>query len=206
MYTKQVFKKGFTYAKKDEVESTSKGRGLTPKQEKFCQLYIELGNASEAYRQAYDCSKMSNEAVNVEAIKLLNNPKNPKITLRVEELKKLHQERHNLTVDKVIRDLEEYRDICMGRKPLRLTTVVKNNQEGTAQSVDTDCFVFEPAGANKALELLGKHLGMFSQKVEVSGDLQIEHKTELDLSGLNFEELEQLEKLLAKSNTESHSN
>ncbi len=149
---------------------------------------------------------MSNEAVNVEAIKLLNNPKNPKITLRVEELKKLHQERHNLTVDKVIRDLEEYRDICMGRKPLRLTTVVKNNQEGTAQSVDTDCFVFEPAGANKALELLGKHLGMFSQKVEVSGDLQIEHKTELDLSGLNFEELEQLEKLLAKSNTESHSN
>ena len=38
-------------------KSTS-GRGLTPKQEKFCQLYIELGNASEAYRQSYDCSKM----------------------------------------------------------------------------------------------------------------------------------------------------
>lgn len=25
---------------------------MTPKQEKFCQLYVELGNASEAYRQA----------------------------------------------------------------------------------------------------------------------------------------------------------
>ena len=30
---------------------------LTPKQEKFCQKYIEMGNASEAYRQAYNASK-----------------------------------------------------------------------------------------------------------------------------------------------------
>lgn len=30
---------------------------LTPKQEKFANLYVELGNASEAYRQAYDVSK-----------------------------------------------------------------------------------------------------------------------------------------------------
>tara|TARA_R110002126_G_scaffold52397_1_gene142504 strand:+ start:99 stop:557 length:459 start_codon:yes stop_codon:yes gene_type:complete len=27
---------------------------LTPKQEKFANLYVELGNASEAYRQSYD--------------------------------------------------------------------------------------------------------------------------------------------------------
>ena len=27
---------------------------LTPKQESFCLAYIETGNASEAYRQAYD--------------------------------------------------------------------------------------------------------------------------------------------------------
>ena len=29
---------------------------LTPKQEKFCQVFIETGNASEAYRQAYAVS------------------------------------------------------------------------------------------------------------------------------------------------------
>ena len=34
-------------------------RRLTPKQQKFADLYIELGNASEAYRQAYDCRNMS---------------------------------------------------------------------------------------------------------------------------------------------------
>ena len=146
-------------------KSTS-GRGLTPKQEKFCQLYIELGNASEAYRQSYNCSKMTTEVINVKASELLN--KNGKITVRVEELRQAHQQRHNLTVDNIIADLQEYRDICMGRKPLTITTVVKNAQEGTAQSVNTECFVFEPTGANKALELLGKHLGMFKDRVDVT--------------------------------------
>ena len=40
---------------------------MTPKQEKFCQLYVELGNASEAYRQAYDASKMHAPTVNAVA-------------------------------------------------------------------------------------------------------------------------------------------
>ena len=145
-------------------KSTS-GRGLTPKQEKFCQLYIELGNASEAYRQAYDCSKMQTSTINTKAKELL---KNGPITVRIEELQQEHRQRHNLTVDNIIADLQEYRDICMGRKPLTITTVVKNAQEGTAQSVNTECFVFEPTGANKALELLGKHLGMFKDRVDVT--------------------------------------
>ena len=145
-------------------KSTS-GRGLTPKQEKFCQLYIELGNASEAYRQSYDCSKMQKSTINTKAKELL---KNGPITVRIEELQQEHRQRHNLTVDNIIADLQEYRDICMGRKPLTITTVVKNAQEGTAQSVNTECFVFEPTGANKALELLGKHLGMFKDRVDVT--------------------------------------
>ena len=145
-------------------KSTS-GRGLTPKQEKFCQLYIELGNASEAYRQAYNAKNRTTGAINTNAKKLL---KDTPIALRIEELQQAHQQRHNLTVDNIIADLQEYRDICMGRKPLTITTVVKNAQEGTAQSVNTECFVFEPTGANKALELLGKHLGMFKDRVDVT--------------------------------------
>ena len=145
-------------------KSTS-GRGLTPKQEKFCQLYIELGNASEAYRQAYNAKNMTTGAINTNAKKLL---KDTPIALRIEELQQAHQQRHNLTVDNIIVDLQEYRDICMGRKPLTITTVVKNAQEGTAQSVNTECFVFEPTGANKAIELLGKHLGMFKDRVDVT--------------------------------------
>lgn len=182
-------------------KSTS-GRGLTPKQEKFCQLYIELGNASEAYRQSYNCSKMTSKTVNEEAARLL---KTPKITAMVEELQQSHRQRHNITVDKIIADLQEVRDICMGRKSVVLTDVIKNAQKGSVNAVDNPVFVFEPTSANKALELLGKHLGMFTQKMELTGDLHIEQRAELNLSGLSIDELEQLEKLLAKGNPEQDS-
>ena len=183
-------------------KSTS-GRGLTPKQEKFCQLYIELGNASEAYRRSYDCSKMKPQSIKRKAMELL---KDGTITATfIAELRFEHRQRHNLTVDNIIADLQEVRDICMGRKSVVLTDVVKNAQEGTVNAIDSPMFVFEPTSANKALELLGKHLGMFAQKMELSGDLHIEQRAELNLSGLSIDELEQLEKLLAKGNPERDS-
>lgn len=74
---------------------------MTPKQEKFCALYVETGNASEAYRQAYDASKMQPATINVKASQLLAQDK---ISVRVGELKALHAERHAMTVDR-IRDM-----------------------------------------------------------------------------------------------------
>ena len=48
---------------------------LTPKQEQFCQLHIELGNVSEAYRQAYDADSMNENTVNLKAKEALDNGK-----------------------------------------------------------------------------------------------------------------------------------
>jgi phage terminase small subunit len=56
---------------------------LTPKQERFARKYVELGNASEAYRQAYDAENMSGAAINEEAYRLT---KNPDIALRILDL------------------------------------------------------------------------------------------------------------------------
>lgn len=56
---------------------------LTPKQEKFCQEYIKCGNASEAYRQAYDCGNMQTKTINRRALELLDNGM---ITARVKTL------------------------------------------------------------------------------------------------------------------------
>lgn len=80
---------------------------LTPKQEKFCQKYIEIGNASEAYRQSYDCENMKDETVNVKASELLNNGK---ITVRLKELKTEHAKRHNTTVDDLLNELEDIKE------------------------------------------------------------------------------------------------
>lgn len=57
---------------------------LTQKQENFCLKYVETGNASEAYRFAYNAEKMKPETVNSKAYLLLQKDE---IRARVEELK-----------------------------------------------------------------------------------------------------------------------
>ncbi len=77
---------------------------LTLKQENFCLQYIEAGNASEAYRQAYHAENMKPDTINRKASELLSDGK---ITARIDELKAVHQQRHEITVDDLIRKLED---------------------------------------------------------------------------------------------------
>lgn len=74
---------------------------LTIKQEKFVNKYLECGNASEAYRYAYDCSKMSDETVCNSAYKLLQNGE---ITARLDYLKNNLAEAAGISALKVIRE------------------------------------------------------------------------------------------------------
>ncbi len=82
---------------------------MTPKQEKFCQLYIELGNASEAYRRSYHARGMSTASVNRKAKELLDNGK---IAARLDQMRAAHAERHAVTVDDVARMLREDREFA----------------------------------------------------------------------------------------------
>lgn len=83
---------------------------LTQKQETFCQAYIETGNASEAYRTAYAADKMKAEAIHVKASELLSNGK---VAVRVAELQAEIKQRHNVTVDSLIKELEEARQSAL---------------------------------------------------------------------------------------------
>lgn len=83
---------------------------LTPNQERFCQLYIELGNASEAYRLAFPESKMNSNSLAVEACNL---KKEPNISLRIQELREMHQRNHSITIDTLLLELEEARQIAL---------------------------------------------------------------------------------------------
>jgi phage terminase small subunit len=71
---------------------------LTLKQEAFAKAYIETGNASEAYRRAYDAARMKPEALHVNASKLLADTK---VALRVDDLRKAHATRHDISMDKL---------------------------------------------------------------------------------------------------------
>lgn len=83
---------------------------LTPKQSQFAQKYVELGNASEAYRQSYDAENMSPEAIRVEACRLLQHPR---VALMVVNLQEGHSKRHLVTVDSLTAEYEEVRILAL---------------------------------------------------------------------------------------------
>ena len=65
--------------------ASDKQKALTPKQEAFARAYVETGNASEAYRRAYDADNMKPEVVKVKACELL---KNGNVAVTVEALRR----------------------------------------------------------------------------------------------------------------------
>jgi|LSPY01.1.fsa_nt_gi phage terminase small subunit len=75
---------------------------LTIKQEKFCQEYIETGNASEAYRRAYNASKMTQGTIRAAACLLM---KKPIITQRVAELKNEIKQQYDISRERIASEL-----------------------------------------------------------------------------------------------------
>lgn len=75
---------------------------LTQKQEAFCLAYIETGNASEAYRKAYDAEGMKGATINRNAKALLENNK---IATRLSTLRERAVERTMVTVDMLTANL-----------------------------------------------------------------------------------------------------
>ena len=78
--------------------------GLTPKQEKFCQLIVEGANPSDAYKGAYDCSKCSKETIRVNAQKLLDDTN---IALRIQELRAEVTKDIKFTVQDALKEFNE---------------------------------------------------------------------------------------------------
>ncbi|CBX44514.1 phage terminase, small subunit [Erwinia phage phiEt88] len=131
--------------------------GLTPKQEAFCQAYIETGNASEAYRLSYAADKMKPEAIHVNASKLLDNAK---VALRVSELQGEIKQRHNVTVDSLLMELEEARQKALTAETPQSSAAVAATM-GKAKLTGLD---------KQVVELTGKGGGPIQQSYAISVD------------------------------------
>lgn len=84
---------------------------LTEKQEAFVLKYLECGNAAEAYRTAYDVSESTRDQwLYVEASQLLDHPK---ISLRLQEVRRRVEEVAVFTVTKAMEELEEARQLAL---------------------------------------------------------------------------------------------
>jgi|WetSurMetagenome_2_1015567.scaffolds.fasta_scaffold101311_6 phage terminase small subunit len=82
---------------------------LTPKQEKFAQEYVATGNASEAYRRAYNVKPTTKDSsVHANASQLLGDTR---VSQRVKQIKAAIVQRHELTIDGILDELEEAREM-----------------------------------------------------------------------------------------------
>ena len=94
---------------------------LTIKQENFCLTYLETGNASEAYRSAYKTSRMKSTTINRMAKTMMDHPK---IAARLEQLRAPIVERHNVTVDSLMMELEEARQVALNAETPQASAAV----------------------------------------------------------------------------------
>ena len=83
---------------------------VTSKQERFEQLYVETGNASEAYRRVYSTRNMKDATINKRASELKLNGE---VSGRIDQLQAEHRERHNVTVATITAELEEIRKLAI---------------------------------------------------------------------------------------------
>ena len=89
--------------------------GLTPKQEKFAQGVASGMTQADAYRAAYNCSRMKTETVQVAASNLM---KDHKVSIRVEELRKPIVEAAQMTLEGHLEKLKALRDAAIEKGDL----------------------------------------------------------------------------------------
>ena len=140
---------------------------LTEKQERFVQGIIEGKTQAEAYRSAYNCKNMSDNAIYREASLLVDNQK---VAQRIKELREQMMKPSIMTAQQRL----EY-----------LTRVIKGEEvEETVCWEDGErVSYYEPASIRtrlQAIDLMNKMQGEYVQKVEANVDTT--HTINIELS------------------------
>ena len=111
-------------------------RRLTPKMRLFAKLITEGYSPSESYRRAYDCSNSASVTVSANACKLLKDPR----------------------VSEVVRQAQQAQSIISDPPALRAHILRQLLIHSSTMKTESNQI--------RALELLGKTIGMFTDKVE----------------------------------------
>lgn len=124
---------------------------LTAKQQRFVDEYlVDLNGKQAAIRTGY-----SAKTAEVQASRLLSDAK---VRAAVEAKQAARSKRTGVSQDWVLRKLVS-----------NVRRAMQAEQVKDAKGVPTGEYTYQGAVANGALSLLGKHLGMFTDKVEHTG-------------------------------------
>ena len=130
---------------------------MTDKQINFCREYVKDYNGTQAaIRAGY-----SEKTASVKANQLLHNEN---ILNAIKQNQKELVESSCLTEEKVIARLEEILERCMSADPVMEWNYEEHCYKPTGE------YQFDSKGALKAIEMLGKHLGMFEKKTNKNTD------------------------------------
>ena len=175
---------------------------MTEAQKRFCDEYLIDLNATRAYKVAYpNCKK--DDSARASSCQLLTNPN---IQEYISEKIKEREERTKVTQDMVINELakiafSDIRELYNDSGGLKNIKSLDSNIAGAISSLETfeeyegrgedrektgDTQKVKLLDKTKALELLGKHLGIFKEKVEHSGTVNN------PFEGLSVEELRKI--------------
>lgn len=148
---------------------------MTKKQKIFADEYLIDLNATRAYRVAYPSVK-KDETAAAAAARMLRNVK---VAAYIQERMQERQKRTEITQDRVLKELAaiafakatDYAEVKDGQVNIKDTANLDEQQIRAIAGIKEGKFGIEVKLNNKeqALELLGRHLGMFKDKLEVSG-------------------------------------
>ena len=145
---------------------------LTPKQEKFCQKFVECGNQSEAYRRAYNCKNMKAETINTKAYELMRNGE---ITARVQELQSKVEKKNILSAQQLQEELTRY--ILDEKEEECIVTEAIGDGCSQARKISKKV---QPKDKLKAIELLCKLAGYNLEKGEINAPVTINFNRNYD--------------------------
>ena len=171
---------------------------MTEKQKIFADEYLIDLNATRAYRVAYPSVK-KDEVAAVNGSKLLRNTK---VQEYISERMQERQQRTEVTQDMVVKELAaiafaratDYVEIrsngVCGTVVIKPTTDLSDRQIRAIAGIKEGANGIEIKlnDKEKALELLGRHLGMWNDKIKVDGEVTTNNPFE----GLTTEELKKL--------------
>ena len=148
---------------------------MTEKQKIFADEYLIDLNATRAYRKAYPSVKKDETAAQAGSRML----RNVKVAEYIAERMQARQERTEITQDRVLEELAaiafaratDYAEVKDDQVFITDTAGLSENQIKAIAGIKQGKFGIEVKlnDKEKALELLGRHLGMFKERVEVSG-------------------------------------